>query len=139
MEPDPTNSFFFSKVDSKNYSAVTLLITGIIGSYFFAQLILHLGLSNITTVFSALYKSGQSLIINTGALILLYIALKRKNKEILTIGSIVALVGGGKVFIFDLFGIKGVPLVLSVFSTGVVAAFGSVVMGRWQKKETETT
>jgi hypothetical protein len=33
-----------------------------------------------------------------------------------------------------MFGIKGVPLVLSVFSTGVVAAFGSVVMGRWQQK-----
>lgn len=136
--PDSSNSFFFTKVDQKNYSAVALLVTGIIGSYFFAQLILYLGLNSITSNFTAQYKCGQSLLVNIGALILLYIALKRRSKEILTVGSIVALVGGGKVFIFDMFGIKGLPLVLSVFSTGIVAAFASVVMGRWQKKEKET-
>ena len=92
----------------------------------------------MTSDFTSQFKSGQSLIINIGALILLYSALKGRNKEILLIASIVALIGASKVFIIDMFGIKGVPLVLSVFSTGVVAAFGSVVMGRWQKKETET-
>ena len=69
------------------------------------------------------FRSGQSLIINIAALVLMAIALKGRNKEIILIASIVALIGAGKVFIFDMFGIKGVPLVLSVFSTGVVAAF----------------
>jgi uncharacterized membrane protein len=135
--PDGTNSFFFSRVDKKNYTAVILLVTGLFGTYFFAQLIAYYGLSSITENFIAPYKSGQSLIMNICAVILLYIALRRRNREILTVGSIVALVAGGKVFIFDLFGIKGIPLVLSVFSTGIVAAFGSVVMGKWHKK-TET-
>jgi len=40
-----------------------------------------------------------------------------------------------KSFIFDLFGIKGMPLVFSVFSSGVVAAVGSVVSTRWQGKK----
>jgi hypothetical protein len=68
----------------------------------------------------------------------MYLALKGRNRELIVIAAIIAVIGAGKVFILDLFGIKGVPLVLSVFSTGVVAAFGSVVMGRWQKKETVT-
>ncbi len=136
--PDQTHSFFFSKLDKHNYTAVALLVTGLLGGYYFGQFLLHQGLSSMTENFIHQFKSGQSLIINIGALILMYIALKGRNKEILVIASFVAIIGAGKVFIFDMFGIKGVPLVLSVFSTGVVAAFGSVVMGRWQKKETET-
>ena len=66
------------------------------------------------------------------------VALKGRNREIVIIATIVAVLGGIKVFILDLFGINGVPLVLSVFSYGVVAAFGSVVLGKWQKKEVET-
>lgn len=135
--PAKENSFYFSKLDKHNYSAAALLVTGLLGGYYFTQFILYQALSSMTGDFLFQFKSGQSLIINFGALVLMYIALKHRDKEIVLIGSILALIGAGKVFIFDLFGIKGVPLVLSVFSTGVVAAFGSVVMGRWQKKETE--
>lgn len=134
-EPVPTNSFYFSKLDKQNYSAVALLVVGLIGGYYFAQFALYQTLSVIADDFLFQFKSGQSLIINIGAMILMYIALKNHSKEIIIVGSVVALIGAGKVFIFDLFKISGVPLVLSVFSTGVVAAFGSVVMGRWQKKE----
>ncbi|GAB4343110.1 MAG: hypothetical protein Kow0089_18660 [Desulfobulbaceae bacterium] len=135
--PVPTHSLFFSRIDRNNYSAVALLATGLAGGYFFSQLVLYLGLSAVSEDFLFPFKSGQSLIINIGALVLMYIALKGRDLEIIIVGAIVALIGAGKVFIFDLFGIKGVPLVLSVFSTGVVAAFGSVVMGKWQKKEPE--
>ena len=136
--PVKSHSFFFSRIDKHNYSAIAILITGLLGGYYFSQFVLHQGLASMTSDFTAQFKSGQSLIINTGALILMYIALKKRNKEIILIASIIAIIGAGKVFIIDMFGIKGIPLVLSVFSTGVVAAFGSVVMGRWQKKETET-
>lgn len=136
--PEKDRSFYFSKLDKQNYSAVVLLITGLLGGYYFSQFIIHQGLANITADYIPLFKSGQSLVINIGAILLMSIALKSRNKEIVLIGAMVALIGAGKVFIFDLFGIKGVPLILSVLSTGVVAAFGSVVMGRWQKKVTET-
>ncbi len=136
--PDQSRSFYFSKLDKNDFSAVVLLITGLLGGYYFSQFALHeiLGALSGDTAFQ--FQSGQSLIINIGAVLLMYLALKGRNREIIIIATIVALIGAGKVFIFDMFRIKGVPLVLSVFSTGVVAAFGSIVMGRWQKKETET-
>jgi len=59
-------------------------------------------------------------------------ASSRKNNEILTVAIVVGLLGMLKSFVFDLFGIKGMPLVFSVFSSGVVAAVGSVVSTRWQ-------
>lgn len=135
--PDQLHSFYFSKLDTKDHSAVVLLITGLLGGYYFSQFSLYAILGSMTSEFAFRFRSGQSLIINIGAVVLMYLALRKRNRELILVASIVALIGAGKVFIFDLFGIKGVPLVLSVFSTGVVAAFGSVVMGRWQKKEAE--
>jgi len=43
-------------------------------------------------------------------------------------------------FILELFGSKGAPLAVRVLFTWLVAdfAFGSVMMGRWEKKEAET-
>jgi hypothetical protein len=133
--PDPTHSFFFSRLDKKDHSAALLLVTGLLGGYYFSQFALYETLSRLAADFAFQFQSGQSLIINIGAILLMYLALKGRNREVILIATVVALIGAGKVFIFDMFGIKGVPLVLSVFSTGVVAAFGSVVMGRWQKKE----
>ena len=136
--PNPTHSFFFSKLDKKDHSAVILLLTGLVCGYYFSQFALHEVLGKMTTDFAFQFQSGQSLIINIGAILLMYLAMKERNREIILVATIVAFIGAGKVFTFDLLGIKGVPLVLSVFSTGVVAAFGSVVMGRWQRKETKT-
>ncbi|MHB8809329.1 MAG: DUF2339 domain-containing protein [Desulfobulbaceae bacterium] len=136
--PDPTHSFFFARIDRKDYLAAVLLVCGLLGSYGLGQVVLEHILAGLSTDFNFRFQSGQSLLINSGALVLMYLALKGRNRELIVIATIVALIGAGKVFILDLFGIKGVPLVLSVFSTGVVAAFGSVVMGRWQKKEAET-
>lgn len=136
--PDQLHSFYFSRLDKKDNSAVTLLVTGLLGGYYFFQFGLYEILSSMTADFDFQFRSGQSLIINVSAILLMYLALRNRNRELILVASIVALIGAGKVFIFDLFGIKGLPLVLSVFSTGVVAAFGSVVMGRWQKKQAET-
>jgi len=135
--PDPTHSFFFAKLDRNDLSAVILLVSGLLGGYYFAQFLLHQALGSMIADFDFQYRSGQSLIINIAAILLMAIALKGKNRELIIIATILALIGAGKVFIFDMLRIKGVPLVLSVFSTGVVALFGSVVLGRWQKKEVE--
>ena len=67
--------------------------------------------------------------------LLLLVASRRKNVEILTVAIIVGLIGMVKSFVFDLFGIKGMPLVFSIFSSGIVAAVGSVVSTRWQGKK----
>lgn len=133
--PDLSGSFFYSRIDRKDYLAVVLLVCGLLGGYGLGQVIVHQALAALTADVAFPFRSGQSLLINTGALVLMYLALKGRNKELIVVASIVALIGAGKVFILDMFGIKGVPLVLSVFSTGVVAAFGSVVMGRWSKED----
>ncbi len=135
--PDQSRSFYISKLDKKDSGAVALLVTGLLSGYYFSQFCLYEILSNMAADFEFQFRSGQSLLINIGAILLMYLALRSRNREIVLIAVIVALVGAGKVFIFDMFGLKGVPLVLSVFSAGVVAAFGAVVMGRWQKKEAE--
>ena len=85
-----------------------------------------------------MFRGGQTGFINFGAVLLLLVASRRKNNEILTVAIIVGILGMLKSFVFDLFGIKGMPLVFSVFSSGVVAAVGSLVSTRWQgKKEKE--
>lgn len=136
--PDPSHSFVFARIDRNDRLAVVLLVCGLLGGYGLGQVIVHSLLAGPGTDVRAQFQSGQSLLINGGALLLLYLAMKNRDRELVTVGALVALIGAGKVFILDMFGIKGVPLVLSVFSTGVVAAFGSVVMGRWAKKEAET-
>lgn len=135
--PDPVNSWYYSRIDPGDYGGAILLISGLLAGYYFFQFILYEVLDRLTTDFNHALRSGQSLIINIGALALLYLALSRRNREFVLIATVVAFIGGGKVFFVDMFGIKGMPLVFSVFSTGLVAAFGSVVLGRWPKKETE--
>lgn len=133
--PPGMHSAFFSWLDKKDFSAVVLLLTGLISGFFLLRLGLYQILSRFAADFEFIFRGSQTVFINLGAVLLLLIASNRKNKEILTVAIVVALLGMLKSFIFDLFGIKGIPLVLSVFSSGVVAAVGSVVSTRWQGKK----
>jgi hypothetical protein len=135
--PPSMHSAFFSWLDKKDISAVILLLTGLISGFFLLRLGLYQMLAKATSDFEYMFRGGQTVFINLGAVFLLFVASSRKNNEILTVGIVLGILGMLKSFIFDLFGIKGMPLVFSVFSSGVVAAVGSVVSTRWQgKKET---
>jgi len=133
--PPVMHSAFFSWLDKKDFSAVILLLTALISGFFLLRLGLYQVLSRITSDFEFMFQGGQTVFINFGAVILLLIASKRKNREILTVAIVVGVLGMVRSFIFDLFGIKGIALVLSIFSSGVVAAVGSVVSSRWQGKK----
>ena len=135
--PDGSHSLFYSRIDRKDRGRVVLLISGLLGGYYFFQFLLHDLLARLNIAPGNALQSGQSLIINIGALVLMALALNKKSREMMVIAALVGVIGAGKVFVFDMFGVKGAPLVLSVFSTGLVAAFGSVVMGRWHNKEEE--
>ena len=67
-KPEPNHSFFFSRIDRNDYSAVVLLLTGLLGGYFFSQFVLHEILAKTLADFSFQFKSGQSLIINLAAI-----------------------------------------------------------------------
>ena len=133
--PPAMHSAFFSWLDRKDFSAVILLLTGLISGFFLLRLGLYQVLARSTADFEYMFRGGQTVFINLGAISLLLAASSRKNNEILTVAIVVGLLGMLKSFVFDLFGIKGMPLVFSVFSSGVVAAVGSVVSTRWQGKK----
>jgi hypothetical protein len=133
--PPGMHSAFYSWLDKKDFSAVVLLLTGLISGFFLLRLGLYQLLVKITTDFDYMFRGGQTVFINLGAVFLLLLASRRNNREILTVAIVVGILGMLKSFVFDLFGIKGMPLVFSVFSSGVVAAVGSVVSSRWQGKK----
>ncbi|MGW8161308.1 MAG: hypothetical protein ACWGN1_03590, partial [Desulfobulbales bacterium] len=133
--PAAMHSAFFSWLDKKDFSAVVLLLTGLISGFFLLRLCLYQVLARTGSDFEYTFRGGQTIFINLGAIFLLWAATRRKNREVLTVAIVIGLLGMLKSFIFDLFGIKGMPLVLSVFSSGVVAAVGSVVSTRWQGRK----
>jgi hypothetical protein len=133
--PPTMHSAFFSWLDKKDFSAVILLLTALISGFFLLRLGLYQVLTRTSTDFEYMFRGGQTVFINLGAVFLLLVASSRKNTEILTVAIVVGILGMLKSFIFDLFGIKGMPLVVSVFSSGIVAAVGSVVSTRWQGKK----
>ncbi len=131
------NSAYFSWLDKKDYTGAVLLMIGLIGSFCVLQLGLHSVLQKMYTEYQNAFYGGQTVLINIGVVLLLVIGLRLRNVEIIVVACSVALFGAVKVFLFDFFKTLGVPLVLSVFSFGVVAAVGSVVSGRWQKGRPE--
>ncbi len=133
--PPSKHSAFFTWLDRKDFSAVVLLLAGLISGFFFLRLGFYQVLVRTTSDFEFMFQGGQTVFINLGTVFLLLFASSRKNKEILIIAIVIGILGMFRSFIFDLFGIKGMPLVLSVFSSGLVAAVGSVVSTRWQGKK----
>jgi hypothetical protein len=125
--PPTIHSAFFSWLDKKDFSAVVLLLTALISGFFLLRLGLYQVLAQTTSDFEYMFRGGQTVFINLGAVLLLLVASKRKNTEILTVAIVVGILGMLKSFIFD--------LVFSVFSSGIVAAVGSVVSTRWQGKK----
>jgi hypothetical protein len=137
QHPPPAGTMFAS-LDRRDHSAILLLLVGLAGCYFFGALLLD----HLTPLFleepGNTMRCGRSLLINGGALILLLAGSRERKMELIRVAVALAVLGCLKVFFVDLFRSNGLPLVLSVLSFGIVAAFGSVIMGRWQKAETGT-
>ncbi len=129
--PLSSNNGFFGAIDRHDRSAVVLLLVNLISLF----CMLQLGATQLLPALSSdplnTLKGVQSLFLNIGSIIILLVALSKRNKELMTIGVLVVIISAFKVFAYDLFKSHGVPLVLSVLSFGVVAAVGSVVMSKW--------
>lgn len=133
----PAGGTLFARLDPHDYSAVLVLLTGLAGGYFLGALVLDVLAERALAEPINLMRCGRSLLINGGALVLLLFGVRRRLPELLWVAAALAVLGCLKVFFVDLFRSNGLPLVLSVLSFGVVAAAGSVVMGRWRKTTTE--
>lgn len=132
--PPTTTSGFFARFDQKDRSAGLLLITGLVCGFFLIRIIIYQYLISVTgSIPRDAFLCGQSILINLAAIGLILLAYHRKNKELRNIAIFVTVIGGTKVFLYDLLGTHGLPLVFSVFSFGLAAAVESVALGRWMK------
>lgn len=127
--PPSGGSSYFSRFDTGDISGAAPLLVSV-GTGFLA---LRAALFTLFTGSFGAFQAGQTITLNLGALALFLAARVRKNAEIKWIAVMVTILGGGKVFLYDLFRVKGVPIVLSVLSFMIAAAVGSWVLGKWQR------
>ena len=133
----PGESVVYSRFDREDRCAILLLLAALTSGFFTLRVGIFQALQAFHVGGLGAFGCYQSVVVNISAVVLMTIALWRNNRELRNVAILVTLVGGSKVFFGDLLGAKGVPLVLSVFSFGVAAAVGSVVLGRWQKVPVE--
>jgi len=132
--PHADKSAYFTWVDRHDISAAALLAVGLLGGFVGARLALHAVLAGMIEDPANAFRCGQSIMINIGAIVLMVLAAKTRKLEIGIAAVAVGLLGALKVFFYDLFTSSGMPLVIDVFSFGIVAAVGSVVSSRWHQQ-----
>ena len=112
-----------------------LLLAGLISGFFMVRIALFQIIAMLPAeMHRDAFRSSQSVLINTAAIALILFAFLKQNKEIRNVAILVMVLGGIKVFLYDLMGIHGLPLVFSVLSFGLAAAAESIALGKWQKK-----
>lgn len=136
--PLPSAPSIFSRFDRNDRTAVLLLLGGLASGFS----MLRVGIYQVVQILPGemqrdAFRCSQSVLINGAAAGILIFAYLRCNCEIRTVAVLVTLIGGIKVFLYDLFGTHGLPLVFSVFSFGLAAAVESVALGKWLKRQGE--
>jgi len=136
--PPPATARFFAHFDAKDRSAVLLLLAGLVSGFY----MMRVGMFQVVQMLPGgaqrdAFQCAQSVLINVAAIGLILFAFLRHSREIRNVAVLVTIVGAIKVFIYDLMGTHGMPLVLSVFSFGLAAAIESVVLGKWKQPEVE--
>ncbi|MBI4632839.1 MAG: DUF2339 domain-containing protein [Deltaproteobacteria bacterium] len=130
----PEESSFFSRIDGEDYSAVLVLLAALMSAFFMLRVIDYqvLAMSLAPADLNNAFRCSQSAIINISAAVLMFFALAHRNREVRNVAVLVTVIGAIKVFLYDLIGAHGMPLVISVLSFGLATAVESVILGRWQ-------
>ncbi|MFZ4855274.1 MAG: hypothetical protein ACOYL3_02660 [Desulfuromonadaceae bacterium] len=133
----PTDGYaFFGSIDPHDRSAVMLLLAGLLSGFLMMRCVIFQVMHTFyASMPPAAFGCAQSVLINIAAIILIVLAYLRHDKEIRNVAILVMVVGGVKVFAYDLLGSHGLPLVFSVFSFGVAAAVESLALGKWTKEK----
>jgi hypothetical protein len=118
--------------------AIVLLLAGLASGFYTLRIALFQVIAMLPhEMHREAFRCSQSVLINCAAIALILFAFLKKNKEIRNVAILVMVVGGIKVFLYDLMGTHGLPLVFSVFSFGMAAAVESIALGKWQKQTVE--
>ena len=130
--PPPAGGPLTDRFNRDDRWAALLLVAALLGGFFSLRMGLYQGLHAFHLATPQAFGSGQSLLINITAATLLIVGLRQRSTELRNVGILITVVAAGKVF-FDLFSLKGLALLISIFSFGMVAAIASYVLGRWGK------
>jgi len=130
QNPPPPAGALTDRFNADDRWASLLLVSSLASGFFTLRTGLYQALFSAHLATPQAFSSSQSILIDAAAIVLLVIGLRQHNKEIRNVGILVALVAMAKVCL-DLVGLKGFPLLLSLFAFGSVATVASVVLGRW--------
>jgi hypothetical protein len=133
--PPSADFSFFIEFDRNDRSAVLLLLAGLICGFFMIRIAIFQTLQIIPAgMHQDIFRCAQSVFINGGAIVLVLFAYLHRDKEIRNVAILVTMWGGAKVFLLDLLGTHGIPLVSSVFSFGMAVAVESIILGKWREQ-----
>lgn len=127
----PLDSKLFSRFDKRDFSASLVLMGALAAAFCALRSGAWLALGSTA---APAFHSAQTVIITTAAAGLMVVAFVRRNKELRNVAIVITLVALVKVFFHDLMLMRGMPLVIGIFSFGIAAAVQSVVLGRWQSR-----
>ena len=122
------------QLNKNDRGASLLLVAALFSGFFTMRVGLYQILDSLHSATHSAFGGAQSVLINVTAAVLLLLSLVRHNKELRNVAVMVTVIGGGKVFLMDMMQLKGMPLMISVFTFGLVAALASFVLGRWKKR-----
>jgi len=129
----PEHSLVFRQYDKKDLSALLPLMAGLTNAFFASMVLAYYALQHYYQDDLTIPLTGvQSIIINIAAIFIIVRAFFNDNTELRNVAILVLVIGGGKVFIMDMFTISGPWLVCSIFTFGIAAALASLVLARWK-------
>ncbi|MCA8976491.1 MAG: hypothetical protein KDC98_17355, partial [Planctomycetes bacterium] len=131
----PAAGTWVVRVSPTDRPAIALLWCGVATLFAGVSVIAWPLLAACVTEIDAAFMATQSVLLNLIAVILLVLALRWHDRQLLGSAVLAAVIAGGKVFAVDMLQLQGVALVLSVFSFGLTAAAGSWILGRWRQGE----
>ena len=133
--PPAAGESFLHTLNKNDRGAGLLLIAALFSGFFTMRVGLYQTLDFLHAATRSNFDGAQSVLINVTAIVVLWLSLLRHNKELRNVAVLLIIIGAGKVFLMDMVSIKGMPLMAGVFTFGLVAAFASFVLGRWNKSE----
>ncbi len=125
------------KLNKHDRGASVLLVAALFSGFFTMRVGLYQALDFLHAATRSNFDGAQSVLINVTAIVVLWLSLLRHNKELRNVAVLLIVIGAGKVFLMDMVSLKGMPLMAGVFTFGLVAAFASFVLGRWNKSSGE--
>jgi len=131
--PPVAGTTTLAKLNKNDRGASVLLIAALFSGFFTMRVGLYQTLDFLHSATHSAFGGAQSVLINVTAAVLLLLSLMRRNKELRNVAIVITVIGAGKVFLMDMVQLKGMSLMISVFTFGLVAALASFVLGRWNK------